>query len=232
MQPFPQPASVHSAKRRWTVARLTPNNAAGSFRHEHPAWAMYTIAASTARLSRLGVPPPCRRGAGTAINGRATSQKSSGAQVRTMSATTSATDRKSCPRSAPHQLRHSVSPIHARGARDSTGTYMQPSPTDIDQQKRGLAHHPLWVVEPGRRDVHTNASALMLRDPNPGSAARRCAIRSNHLPSTADATGISKGRVPFPSMLTTALHRPDRLGRSGASRGRRDSGSRVLRGGW
>jgi hypothetical protein len=34
------PASVHTLKRRCTVARLVPNIAAGSFRHEQPAWTM------------------------------------------------------------------------------------------------------------------------------------------------------------------------------------------------
>jgi hypothetical protein len=54
-----------SNDRRCTVARLTPNNAAGSFRHEQPACIRHTMAASTARSSAHRVPPPCGRGAGT-----------------------------------------------------------------------------------------------------------------------------------------------------------------------
>jgi hypothetical protein len=89
------PTFVHSLKRRCTVARLVPNIAAGSFRHEQPAWTMYTIAARTARSLIRGVPPPCGRGGGTGINGCATCQKSSGAHVRIMS---SITNRPSCRR--------------------------------------------------------------------------------------------------------------------------------------
>src|SRR5436190_23344090 len=48
------------------------------------------------------------RRAGTGINGCATSQESFCAQVRTMSSTTSVTDRRSCPSQAPHHLRPSL----------------------------------------------------------------------------------------------------------------------------
>ena len=99
------PACVHSVNRRCADARLTPNNAVGNLCQEHPAWTRYTIAASTARSSTRRFPPPCRGTAGTGINGCATCQKSSGAQVRTISSTTK---RRSCRRSTLSQVRHAL----------------------------------------------------------------------------------------------------------------------------
>jgi len=65
---------------------------------------MYTIAARTARSSARRFPPPWGRFAATGINGCATCRRSSGAQVWIMSSTTSAANRRSCPRPQPHQL--------------------------------------------------------------------------------------------------------------------------------
>src|SRR5207302_835771 len=93
--------------------RLTPNNTAGSLGQEHPAWTRYTIAANTARSSARRFPPPCGLGGGTGIKGCTTRQKSSGAQVRTMSSTTTATERRSCPRPAPHHPRHALNKVAA-----------------------------------------------------------------------------------------------------------------------
>jgi hypothetical protein len=82
------PVVVHWLNRRWAVARVTPNNASGSFHQEQPAWVTYTIAARTARSLTRRRLPPCRRTGAGGINGSAISHRSSGAHVRIMASFT------------------------------------------------------------------------------------------------------------------------------------------------
>lgn len=135
------PALVHSVNRRCAVARLTPNSPADSFHHEHPACTRYTIAASTARSSARRLPPPCRRGGGTGINGCAACQKSSGAQVRTMS---SITKPRSCPRSPTVPLRHALSrAVVVSTEPDGAATYQRMTVFLTPEQRR-------WIKDTGR----------------------------------------------------------------------------------
>ncbi|SFQ26930.1 hypothetical protein SAMN04489713_125119 [Actinomadura madurae] len=71
------PALVQAVNRRCAVGTLTPNSP-GRCRHAHPLVSTYTIAVNTARSSTGAVPPPCRRGVNSGINGSTIARNSSG----------------------------------------------------------------------------------------------------------------------------------------------------------